>query len=79
MILHIADTSEQVAHVRAEYVIGVIIPNLLGGGDGKCRVIFVGGVIEVTRSEANRVVGLLEKSHGNDAAAHISAMAAAVT
>lgn len=67
-MLTIVDVVGQTAHVREEYVIAVIQPGLLGGGDGKCRVIFVGGVIEVTQVEAQRVVAACERPLTQDAA-----------
>lgn len=62
MLISISDVAGQVASVNAAYVIAVIVPNLITRGDGKCRVIFVGGVIEVSRPEAQRVIDVLERS-----------------
>lgn len=75
-MLHISDTSGQTAHIREEYIIAVIVPSVLGGGDGKCRIVFVGGIIEVTREEAQRVVDHCHAHVSQEAGLRASAAAA---
>ena len=55
-LLRIVDVTQQVFWMNPAALIGIIIPALTSPGDGKCRVLFEGGLFEVARTEAENLL-----------------------
>ena len=56
MFIKIVDAGFQEVHVNPAHIIAVVIPSAITPGDGKNRIVAVGVVIEVSATEARRVL-----------------------
>jgi cytochrome b561 len=60
-MIQLTDAAHATIYVQS--IAMIVIPSLLAEGDGKSRVYFPGGIIEVTRQEAERLGALLVSPH----------------
>lgn len=62
MWIRIVDVTQNRVVLNTNQIVGIIMPSPLTPGDGKCRVVATGIMIEVSLSEASRLAKLLTES-----------------
>lgn len=63
MFLEFRDTTNQ--RICSNGPATVIVPSAVTPGDGKCRVVLVNAIAEVTLAEAERVINMLNRKADN--------------
>jgi hypothetical protein len=55
MWITVTDTEQAKVTINSQHLVAILRPSPLSRGDGKCRILASGIMIEVSRSEADRV------------------------